>query len=376
MPPPHRRRRVRRSVARLETPDGASLELVTYALAAPPECGIAPPLLFVHGSLHASWCWEAHFLRFFAERGYPSHAVSLRGHGNSRLPPSSSSVVRCGGALSEGPRVSDLAGDIETALRAIIGAETDAASSAAVAAGGSGGDGAPVLVAHSFGGLPAQMVAMRQRQRLARVRGGDRADEDASSPPAPPPPPPRIAGLVLLSSMLPSDVTPLVLRTVLRRGVCQALRITRCFARRSVLTSDADMRWLFFSDALDETLVQRYRAACASSASPVTPRIAGMRLPRAPAGDGDDDALPVLVLGGDRDRLVDAPALRRAAAFWRRASGDGTTATLSSLVLLQGHPHDVMLDVQWRAAARELLQWLSTHAPPHGSAGTAAARQT
>ncbi len=40
------------------------------------------PLLFIHGACHAAWCWE-NFLPFFAEHGYESHAVSLRGHGAS-----------------------------------------------------------------------------------------------------------------------------------------------------------------------------------------------------------------------------------------------------------------------------------------------------
>jgi len=40
------------------------------------------PILFVHGAWHAAWCWE-NFLPYFAERGYASYAVSLRGHGAS-----------------------------------------------------------------------------------------------------------------------------------------------------------------------------------------------------------------------------------------------------------------------------------------------------
>jgi pimeloyl-ACP methyl ester carboxylesterase len=43
------------------------------------------PLLFVHGGFQAAWCWDAHFLDFFAERGYRVLAVSLRGHGSSPL---------------------------------------------------------------------------------------------------------------------------------------------------------------------------------------------------------------------------------------------------------------------------------------------------
>lgn len=41
------------------------------------------PLLFVHGAWHGAWCWDEHFLDFFADRGYASYALSLRGHGVS-----------------------------------------------------------------------------------------------------------------------------------------------------------------------------------------------------------------------------------------------------------------------------------------------------
>jgi pimeloyl-ACP methyl ester carboxylesterase len=41
------------------------------------------PLLFVHGAWHGAWCWEKHFLSYFAAKGYAVHALSLRGHGGS-----------------------------------------------------------------------------------------------------------------------------------------------------------------------------------------------------------------------------------------------------------------------------------------------------
>ncbi|MCG7596668.1 alpha/beta hydrolase [Mycobacterium sp. PSTR-4-N] len=41
------------------------------------------PLLFVHGAWHAAWCWDEHFLGWFADRGYRVLALSLRGHGAS-----------------------------------------------------------------------------------------------------------------------------------------------------------------------------------------------------------------------------------------------------------------------------------------------------
>lgn len=41
------------------------------------------PLVFVHGAHVGAWCWEEHFLPWFASRGFPVYAVSLRGHGAS-----------------------------------------------------------------------------------------------------------------------------------------------------------------------------------------------------------------------------------------------------------------------------------------------------
>jgi len=41
------------------------------------------PLLFIHGMFHGAWCWDAHFLDYFAGHGFAAYVVSLRGHGNS-----------------------------------------------------------------------------------------------------------------------------------------------------------------------------------------------------------------------------------------------------------------------------------------------------
>jgi pimeloyl-ACP methyl ester carboxylesterase len=49
----------------------------------PPKTTSKPSLLFVHGGYCDAWCWEPYFLPWFASQGYPSYAVSLRGHGAS-----------------------------------------------------------------------------------------------------------------------------------------------------------------------------------------------------------------------------------------------------------------------------------------------------
>ena len=47
-----------------------------------------PPLLFIHGAWHGAWCWDDHFLPWFAARGWECAAVTLRGHGAGRTEPS------------------------------------------------------------------------------------------------------------------------------------------------------------------------------------------------------------------------------------------------------------------------------------------------
>jgi pimeloyl-ACP methyl ester carboxylesterase len=49
-----------------------------------PESSAKPdPILFIHGMWHGAWCWEEHFLPYFAENGYVCRALDLRGHGSS-----------------------------------------------------------------------------------------------------------------------------------------------------------------------------------------------------------------------------------------------------------------------------------------------------
>lgn len=56
------------------------LEVITRA---PREKANPHPIVFVHGAFVAAWCWDEHFAPYFCERGYRSHALSLRGHGRS-----------------------------------------------------------------------------------------------------------------------------------------------------------------------------------------------------------------------------------------------------------------------------------------------------
>ncbi|CAN5692008.1 alpha/beta hydrolase [soil metagenome] len=88
-----------------------------------PEAG--RPLLFVHGAFHGAWCWDEHFLDFFAERGYRAVALNLRGHAGS---PSPTPLNKC--------TVADYVDDVH-----------------AVAAGL---PTPPVVIGHSMGGFVVQ----------------------------------------------------------------------------------------------------------------------------------------------------------------------------------------------------------------------------
>ena len=100
----------------------------------PDEPTDRPPILFVHGLGHAAWCWREHWMPAAAERGWPTYAVSLRGHGSS------------GGA--DHLRAAPLRWFEHDVLQAITRLPEP-----------------PVIVGHSMGGLVVQRVLERYPAR-------------------------------------------------------------------------------------------------------------------------------------------------------------------------------------------------------------------
>ncbi|WP_044558816.1 alpha/beta hydrolase [Azospirillum sp. B4] len=83
------------------------------------------PLLFIHGSWHAAWCWDVHFLDYFARHGYAAYALSLQGHGASE----GHAQLRCTSMSQFVDNVASVARDLPAP---------------------------PVVIGHSLGGLVAQ----------------------------------------------------------------------------------------------------------------------------------------------------------------------------------------------------------------------------
>ncbi len=116
-------------------PSEPRLEVRSRLPAAPSS---KPPLLFVHGGYCDAWCWDPHFLPWFAKRGHAAYALSLRGHGES-----------AGRDLMWIAGLDDYAADVER-----------------VAAGL---PSAPVLVGHSMGAAVVERLLATRPVRAAAL---------------------------------------------------------------------------------------------------------------------------------------------------------------------------------------------------------------
>src|SRR5712671_3299793 len=106
--------------------DGIRVERFTTA---PKDAAQRPPLICVHGGCHASWSWQGH-AAVYAAAGYEVHALNWRGRGGSAAIDDDSFVKMS---------IADVVDDIDKVARCF--------------------DTPPVLIAHSMGGLAAQLYA-------------------------------------------------------------------------------------------------------------------------------------------------------------------------------------------------------------------------
>jgi len=108
-----------------------SIDGISVDHEAPAQPRLRPPVIFVHGGSHGSWCWE-NYQHFFSERGWDTHAINLFNHGNSRKLSTSEFVHRS---------VADSATELST-VQNYLG-ET------------------PILIGHSMGALASLAYAAK-----------------------------------------------------------------------------------------------------------------------------------------------------------------------------------------------------------------------
>lgn len=191
---------------------------------------------------------------YFAEAGFPSLAVSLRGHGDSEGRFNSASLE-------------DYVGDVRSAMEHV--------------------EGNCILIGHSLGGLVVQHCL------AAGLEAG-------------------IEAAVLLSSVPPSGLASSALHlSLFSPDVCLQLGILQSVGPSAV--KGEVIRRALFSEATPPEAVahlmprfqQESHAICVELLNPIRPR-----LPK------PSNRPPTLVLGGDRDVLVPSFALYETAAFF------------------------------------------------------------
>ena len=193
------------------------------------------PVLFVHGA----WCWDEHFLDFFAEKGYRSVAVSLRGHGKSPAP---KRMQFCS--------MADLVDDVDSVARSL--------------------PRRPVLVGHSMGGFVVQKYL-----------------ESHDAPAA-----------VLLASAPVSGVAGFLLRRFRRHPWLTATELAKTKSLRSIGGTPELTRESFFSESTSDADVARCTAQLGEEY--LGKHVLDMLLLNLPKPDRV--AAPLLVLGAEKDR--------------------------------------------------------------------------
>jgi pimeloyl-ACP methyl ester carboxylesterase len=154
------------------------------------------PLLFIHGMMHGAWCWDVHFLQYFAHHGFAAHAVNLRGHGTSE-----------GRERLRWTRIAEYVEDVADVVRRL--------------------PSPPILLGHSMGGFVIQKYL-----------------EDHTAP-----------GAVLLSSPSPAGLLGTVLRIAQRHPLAFA-KVNVTLSLLPVIATPQLAREAFFSeDVPDEQLL-------------------------------------------------------------------------------------------------------------------------
>ncbi|XP_064979988.1 uncharacterized protein LOC135622251 isoform X1 [Musa acuminata AAA Group] len=290
-------------------PSGLAIEVIfqeAQAAAAAEEGLRNPPLVFIHGSFHAAWCWVEHWLPFFSDSGYDCYALSLLGQGESDVPSGAAA-----GTLKT--HTSDVSDFIRKEVRS-----------------------PPVLIGHSFGGLIVQSYISNMTYSYSSEQPSLSENLVAH---------PLLAGAVLVCSVPPTGNSGLVWRYLLTKPIA-AIKVTLSLAAKAFANSLPLCKETFFSSTMEDHLVLKYQELMkASSKLPLFDlRKLNASLPVSPPAKG---TVKLLIMGASDDFIVDTEGLQETATFY------GVQA-----VCVEGVAHDVMLDSRWEKGAQTFLSWL------------------
>jgi len=284
-----------------------------------------PPLVFLHGSFHAAWCWAEKFFPYFADLGYPVVALSWRGTNGTFA-----------GEGVKKVKAAEHCQDLDAFLSQlpdILGSKLAGDASAPK----------PVVIGHSFGGI----IIMKYLEKCGKK------------------PSDVFGGIVMMCSVPPSGNGKMTSR-FLRRSLVQSWKITAGLALKKCIGDRALCRDLFFGgqpveaadgsvDDLgvsDEDLVRYQGCFERDTAATIDLLNLGRNLPsKATDGEGRApfaaDLPPCMVLGASDDFIVDQEGNEETARY----------LGLDAPVVVDS-PHDVMLGAKWKNAAATLRDFV------------------
>ena len=210
------------------------------------------PLVFVHGAWHGAWCWDEHFLDYFADLGYACYAPSLRGHGASS-----------GGERLRWHRVADYVADLGSLVDRL--------------------PASPVLIGHSMGGFVVQKYLEHHRAE----------------------------GAVLLASVPPTGAVGATVR-IARHHPVQFVKANAMLSLAPLVATPELVHHLFFSAATAHTDVDRYQRRMQDESYRAF--LDMLVLDRVKTARGS--AVPMLVLGAEHDAIISVREVRRTATVY------------------------------------------------------------
>jgi pimeloyl-ACP methyl ester carboxylesterase len=174
------------------------IELITRKPADKPKVTL---LLFVHGKWHGAWCWDEHFLPYFAAHGYDCTALSLRGHAGSE---------GCKGLRWYS--IADYVSDVEQVAGRF--------------------DTPPAIIGHSMGGFITQKYLEKH---------------------------PETPVAVLLTAIPPSGLWPTTFKILFEKPLIILKALTTLSLYPTIETT-ALARWTLFSNDMPGETVEAYRS--------------------------------------------------------------------------------------------------------------------
>ncbi|KAB5578491.1 Alpha/Beta hydrolase protein [Coniochaeta sp. 2T2.1] len=282
-----------------------------------------PPILFIHGAFCSAHDFQF-FLPYFASRGYPSYALSLRGHGKSWTP----NFLELNLMTTMGDHISD--------IKAILQFIRDQQGSSAQR---------PIVCAHSFGGGYVQHLLSQE----TKSRGGAG--------------PRLLGGLVLLGSA-PIWGGAKQIMSHWERIETDGKGYAWPWSPRSQLDTAKQVRDAFFRDGTEEHVIQLWRDTCRTKVEGLRTGLAAF-WPFGTAGEvlaaiegfGQKEGLrKVLCVAAERDRLVTVDMVSQNTETYVKKAADGAQVVTQRLIPDCGH--HLMMDTPWKQCADEIIRWI------------------